>query len=133
MTWSTSLRTDVRRSDSGTTVHVCGELDVATSDALARTLTHVARGRPGVVVVDLAGLAFMDARGLSVLLEGRRAVAATGGQLCLASPSAMVRRMLRLLRLDEVLPVTGPPAGRAQSPLAQNRVGVPGSRPRSSS
>ena len=123
MTRSTPLRTHVRRSGTATTVQVSGELDVATAGTLARTLAQVAADRPSLVVVDLSGLAFMDATGLSALLRGSRTVGAAGGRLCLSSPSPMVRTMLRLLDLTDVLPVTA----------GQNSVGVPGSRPRSSS
>ena len=99
------LCTTVRTSSDGTTVCAYGEVDLATADQLARTLVDVAATRPGRVVVDLSGVGFLDARGLAALLRGRRALAASGGELVLASPSRMVRRMLHLLDLEHVLPV----------------------------
>ena len=117
------LRTTVQTTGGRTTVCPCGELDLATAEALTRTLADVARAGPTRVVVDLATLEFVDVVGLGALLRGARAVRAAGGDLVLASPSPMLRRMLALLDLETALPVEG----------AQNSVGVPDSMPRSSS
>ena len=52
------------------------------------------------VVLDLAGLEFLDVTGLGALLETRRKLAAAGATLTLRRPRPMVVRMLALLDLE---------------------------------
>lgn len=76
------------------------------SSTSAPLRVRVARERGGAtVVLDLAGLDFVDASGISVLLSAQRALAARGSSLGLRAPSRMVRKVLRLLDLDAVLQV----------------------------
>ena len=89
-----------------------GELDLATAPALRRALAS-ATGGPAVgaepvhLVVDLSGVTFVDATGLAALLQAAETVRASGGELHLASPPRMLRRMLGLLDLEGRLPVAG--------------------------
>ncbi len=118
-----TLRTTVETTGGRTTVCPCGELDIATADQLTGTLAELARSGPVSVVVDLSSLGFVDVVGLRALLGGARDVRAAGGELVLAAPSRMLRRMIDLLDLHPELPLEP----------AQNSVGVPDSIPRSSS
>ncbi len=118
-----ALRTTVERSGRSVLVRAHGELDLATAAALRRALDEAVAGArvgtgdgavsgagdtgPVDLVVDLAGLAFVDATGLGALLHAADAVEAAGGRLRLASPSRMLRRMLQLLELEQRLPVAG--------------------------
>ncbi len=104
---SAPLRVRVARERGGATVVVvAGELDLATAGGLRTRLATLAQGDPPArVVLDLAGLDFVDASGISVLLAAQRALSDRGSALVLRSPSRMVRKVLRLLDLDEVLPV----------------------------
>jgi anti-sigma B factor antagonist len=93
------LSVDLTISDFGGQVVVVlrGELDVMDAEAVAAALTAVAdRGK--VVVVDLAGLAFIDASGMAALVRARRHARHTGGDLVLAAPQRQVRRVLALTR-----------------------------------
>lgn len=103
----TPLRVEVSRRGGTLTVALAGELDLATADGLRRRLVELAAGDPAPqrVVLDLAGLEFLDASGISALLAGSRAVARRGGRLVLRSPSRLVRRVVRVLDLEHVLPV----------------------------
>ena len=62
------------------------------------------RARPQRLVVDVSGLRFVDASGISVLLEAQHALARTGGSLVLRRPPRMVRRVVQLLDLSGDLP-----------------------------
>ena len=120
-----ALRTSVTRSGRRVVVRAAGELDLATAPLLRRAIVSAGSPGPLDVVVDLSGVTFVDAAGLGALLDGSEAVRKGGGDLCLSSPSPMLRRMLRLLELEARLPI-------AES-SGQKRVGVPDSMPRSSS
>ncbi len=102
-----ALRTTVERSDRTVLVRVHGELDLATAPDLRQVLLDAAAGGPVDLVVDLAGVPFVDATGLGALLSAAESVRAGGGDLRLASPSRMLRLMLRLLDLEARLPLAG--------------------------
>ena len=97
-------------SDGATTVlRLAGELDLATADLL-RERVRTLLGHGSVIqllVLDLAGLEFLDVTGLGALLEARRKLSATGATLTLRRPRPMVVRMLTLLNLEEALHIEG--------------------------
>ena len=99
------LRTTVRTVGPRTVLCVLGELDLATAAAMTSALERAAADGPADVVVDLSGLVFVDATGLSALLRGAEAVRGSGGTLCLTAPPRLLRRMLALLDLERELPV----------------------------
>jgi anti-sigma B factor antagonist len=77
-----------------------GELDaVDVSDVCAAVSAMAAGGR--CVVVDLAGLGFMDCAALSELRRVQELARQAGGELLLAAPRGIV---LRLLTLTELFP-----------------------------
>ncbi len=100
-----ALRTTVERSGRSVLVCVHGELDLATASRLRQALLGAAGDGPADLVVDLSGVTFVDATGLGALLRAAEAVRVAGGELRLASPSRMLRVMLRLLELEAVLPI----------------------------
>lgn len=86
-------------------VEVIGELDMATApqlrDGLQRPLDDGARN----VVVDLAGVAFMDSTALGTLVAVFKTVRDGGGRLCLAAAQAPVRNVLALTSVDRAIKV----------------------------
>jgi anti-sigma B factor antagonist len=57
------------------------------------------------IVVDLAGVDFMDSSGLAVLISGLRRTNERQGALALVSPTPSVRRVLSITGLDKVFPI----------------------------
>jgi anti-sigma B factor antagonist len=100
--FSTHLST--RRCDSHTVVALCGELDIADAAAVAAALTAIAASEPAIIV-DLAGLEFIDSCGVAALVRGRRQARLAGGDLRLAAPRQQVARVLAMTRLPEAFSV----------------------------
>jgi len=101
-----TLRVTTGAAGQTTVIHVAGDLDLATAGQLRGHLRDVLdKGAVRRLVLDLAGLEFMDVTGLNVLVDAQRVVSNDGGTLALRSPRPMVLRMLKLLALDEVVPV----------------------------
>ena len=95
-------------SDGATTVlRLAGELDLATADLLRERVRALLGHGSSLdkLVLDLAGLEFLDVTGLGALLETRRKLAATGATLTLRRPRPMVVRMLTLLDLEKALQI----------------------------
>lgn len=99
LTVSTSQR------DGWTVLALTGQLDVATAPDLRQTLQEVQYAGDGRVVVDLAGVEFLDSFGLGVLIGGVKRARSHGGRLVLAAASQRVMQILELAGLATALPL----------------------------
>jgi anti-anti-sigma factor len=99
------LRVSVSGGDSYIVVALAGESDVYTYDQLRGTLEAEAAKEVALLVVDLAGLEFMDSTGVQVLLDIRVLMNGHGGKLVLARPQNTVARVLNLVGADQLIPV----------------------------
>ena len=75
-----------------------GELDLADAADVAAALAAAVAREPGIIV-DLAGLGFIDCGGVAALARGRRHARQAGGDLLLAAPQQRVLRVLAITRL----------------------------------
>jgi anti-anti-sigma factor len=87
-------------------VRVIGEVDVASCALVRDSLLRIAtdedfRG----LVVNLAGVTFMDSAGVGVLVGVWRRVSATSASLALAAPTRQVQQILNTAGLSKILPV----------------------------
>jgi anti-sigma B factor antagonist len=85
-----------RDCDGHVIVVLRGELDVADAAGVAGALAVVAAREPEIIV-DLAGLEFIDSSGVAALARGRKLARYAGGDLLLAAPQRMVRRVLTII------------------------------------
>lgn len=79
---------------------VAGEVDASNADALRSAVVDALTARPEIVI-DLAGITFMDSSGLAVLTHALNLVEEQGGKLTLRSPSSSVARLLEITGLSE--------------------------------
>jgi anti-sigma B factor antagonist len=77
-----------------------GELDIATADVAVRYVRLVIDRHGGPLIVDLAGLAFCDAQGLSALLRIATYAERTGSPFRLASPRPLLVKIMQITGLD---------------------------------
>jgi anti-sigma B factor antagonist len=83
---------------------VRGELDIITATEFEASLNAIAAGGR-CVIVDLGRLEFIDCSSLRLFGQAQELAALTGGELLLAAPRGLVRRVLTLTGQDEVLSV----------------------------
>lgn len=89
-------------------VALAGELDGATAGAIREELFELIE--PGrELVLDLAGLEFLDSSGLGVLVLALTKARAVEGHVVVANPTARVYRLIETSRLVDVFGVTGGP------------------------
>lgn len=82
------------------TLHLRGDLDVAAADQVCRRLLEqVATDASPVVVLDLAGVTFMDCAGVDVLLAAQRWLQGQDRTMVLRATPPQVERLLGLVRL----------------------------------
>ena len=90
-------------------LHLFGEVDLAAAPTLRDRLTALlehpaATGRLGpLVVVDLAGVSFIDSTGLSVVVAAHARFDDIHGELRVAAAPERVWRVLELTGLDRLL------------------------------
>ncbi|MEU0490583.1 STAS domain-containing protein [Nocardiopsis sp. NPDC006139] len=88
-----------RRNPRGTLVRISGDIDLVTAPGYRTRLFEVlrARGDSGDrVVVDLSGVTFFGAAGLSLLAEVRARAERAGTDLRLAAPPDRITRLIEL-------------------------------------
>src|ERR1700729_481297 len=77
-------------------VGLCGELDLLYAPMVATALGALASRQPRIIV-NLAGLEFIDVSGVAALAQGRGPARSAGGDLRLAAPRRPVRRILTIV------------------------------------
>jgi anti-anti-sigma factor len=82
-------------------VSVGGEVDLETASQLGDAALDALREVSPHVVLDLAGVTFMDSTGLKVLLTIHRRAELAGGSFAVAAAARPVRRVLTLTGLDQ--------------------------------
>ncbi len=110
------FRMDLRSGACGDYVVVAlrGELDLLYAPAVATALGDLV-ARQQRIIVDLAGLEFIDASGTAALAHGRRHARNAGGDLLLAAPRRPVRRVLKIIWEGDGFPVHASVAEAAAS------------------
>ncbi|SEG24810.1 anti-anti-sigma factor [Thermomonospora echinospora] len=88
-----------------TLVALHGELDLATTAVLRERLLATLHHGTRLLIIDLSGVSFCDAAGLTVLLGTQRRAAGLGITLSLAAPNPQVAKLLRITGLDRSLTV----------------------------
>lgn len=84
-------------------VHLAGELDLYNAEEVRTALAEAIASSPERIVIDMAGVEFVDSTALGVLIEARSKLGRDG--LALAAPQLDTRRTLQVSGLDRHLPV----------------------------
>lgn len=84
-----------------------GRLNMVSAGALRDLVTSTVADGHRRVVVDLAGVDFMDSSGLGALISGLKTARQAGGDLRIAAPTEQVRLVLKLTNVERVLPAYG--------------------------
>jgi anti-sigma B factor antagonist len=95
------------RADAGARVEVVQapeELDLATAGDLAARGCAMAV-QAGVLLLDLSGVSFCDARGAGALVRIANQAGRAGCRVALIAPQPQVAKVLRICALDQRLPV----------------------------
>jgi anti-sigma B factor antagonist len=86
-------------------VELAGEADVTGSETLHGVLEAEIRKRPGLLVLEMSRLHYMDSVALQAIVWANLALRKDGGRLALVSPHATVAQVLHLTEVDRLVPV----------------------------
>ena len=84
-------------------LRVHGDADLATAAVLGQALVAASRESQARVVLDFAGLLFIDAYCLGVIDNARALLSEQGRTLALRSPPPLLRRMLGICAMDSLI------------------------------
>jgi anti-anti-sigma factor len=101
-----TLSITLHLADDRRVVRLAGALTIDQTPALRDMLTELtATGIQQQVVLDLSGLTYLGAAGLGVILDTHRRMLRRGGSLALAAPTPAVWEVIRMTRVDGLIPV----------------------------
>jgi anti-sigma B factor antagonist len=109
MATSTSVRRHggltirIDQDERSLVVRAVGDLDIDSAPALEDSLLHALESEASSIVLDLAGVTFIDPTGLRVLLW---AAARSREGVCIDRGSAAIRRLLELTHTEQALSLT---------------------------
>jgi anti-sigma B factor antagonist len=90
------------RKDRPNVLPLEGEIDLHVSANVSESLRMMIEKKPKQLIVDLAGVSYIDSSGLAALIEGMQNVQQYGGIFALASLQEPVRTIFEIARLDQV-------------------------------
>lgn len=91
----------IENGDETTTIRLVGELDAHTCDGVASQIATLVGDGANDLVIDLAGVSFMDSSGLRVLVRARQDILDADGRLRLRGATDVVERVLQITGLAE--------------------------------
>jgi anti-sigma B factor antagonist len=99
------LAIDVATQGAHTVLVLAGDIDIHTAPAIRERLVALQVDGSKAVVVDLAGVNFLDSSALGALVAAHRNLEQVGGTLKLAAARPHVLKVFRITRLSEVIPL----------------------------
>ncbi len=93
---------DVSEQQSWVVLAVRGEVDVATAPKLREKLIELVNAGKARIIVDLAGVEFLDSTGLGVLVGALKRVRGADGELVLACEEPRILKVFEITGLTKV-------------------------------
>jgi anti-sigma B factor antagonist len=90
-------------ADGAVVLRIAGEVDLLTSGAVGRRCAAILEQRPAAFVLDLSGVTFLGAIGMSELVEVHERSVTVGAVFAVVVSSRCVLHTLAVVGLDEVL------------------------------
>lgn len=86
-----------------------GDVDLTASPVLRQALRQVQATKPGLLVIDLSNVSYMDSSGVATLVEAMQISRKNSTRMVLASLQDKVRSIFEIARLDTVFRIEASP------------------------
>ncbi len=86
-------------------IAVSGRLNGASAPEFKQSIRRIVESGKSKLILDMAGVSFIDSSGLSALISGLKAAREAGGFLRLASLGTQALAVIKLMMLDRVFDV----------------------------
>lgn len=95
----------LERDDDITHVLLIGRLDTPGVDEISESFFWVTAARARPAIVDLSEIEFLASRGIGLLVTSAKSLMKAGHRLALLNPKEMVESVLKISRLDKIMPI----------------------------
>lgn len=102
------LTIEVTEAPGAQTIALTGEADLLGAPKLQAAFADVCSGEPGLIVLDLKNLTFIDSSGLHALVTGHQLCRARGHELKVIPGPANVQRLFEITGMNDILPFGDP-------------------------
>ena len=99
------LRVDIEDRSDHAVVTAVGEIDAATADTVGEAVTRAFADGYRLVLLDFAGVSFIDSTGLGMLVRAHRTAETSDAAFAVVRPTPQTRKLIRVLGLDQLLHV----------------------------
>ena len=83
-------------------VSIVGDIDLESSPKLREFLKPLSTQKTPKLLLDFAGVNYIDSSGLATLIEYFQSVQGYGGKMALASLSPRVKNVFEIVRLEQI-------------------------------
>jgi anti-sigma B factor antagonist len=98
------LQLEIVKGAGSVTVVVAGDIDMDSRHVLDDAIARL-EAEPVDLVLDLAGVTFVDSQGVNLLVRVRKILEQAGVSLTITRPSPMVRKVLEVTRVDSYIDI----------------------------
>ena len=103
------LEITTEEGEDQTRVALAGELDIATAPQLEEGLEKVEANSPGVLLLDLRKVEFIDSTGLRAVIAADERARSAGRRLVIIRGTPAVERVFSVTQLDQRLEIVDEP------------------------
>lgn len=101
----TILEVETREEDDAVHLALRGELDLSTVEKVEQELRRAERSEPTLLIIDLAGLSFIDSTGLRTIVTAHQRALDAGRRLAIVKGPDTVHRVFTITQLDQRLDI----------------------------
>ncbi|MBN2012615.1 STAS domain-containing protein [candidate division KSB1 bacterium] len=99
------LKVDVNKQDDIAIITVEGDIDLYSSPQVRKEIIKLTNDETKGIIVNLAGVTYMDSSGVATLVEGLQLVNDYKGKLFMCHVQGVVHDVFELSRLDKVFSI----------------------------
>lgn len=99
------IEVKTRDVNDATILSAFGEIDLSRAPSFRTHINSVQSKRPKRLIIDLAGVPYMDSSGVATLVEAMQNARRNGGKLILCAMQDKVRSIFEIARLDMVFTI----------------------------
>jgi anti-sigma B factor antagonist len=101
--WKASAYVDISEEADGVVLRLCGELDLASCDAIEPAV-GAAISSSDTVTLDLSQLTFCDSSGIAMLLRAHQQASVSGTRVSVCGVQPAIARVFEVSGIEELLP-----------------------------
>ena len=99
------LSLSVQHEDHAAVITIGGELEYGTAARLRSALLEISRSDARTLVLDMAGIEFLDSSGISLLIQAKQRFDSQGSAFVLRRPPARVTRVFEVAGVADLFTI----------------------------